>query len=122
AEDAVELDGVADRFVDLEGELTRLQHEIGGGLRALRGGEEGDGLVGDTLGVAGKVEAPDDLVAARLELPEGLGVRPPLGLRLPDGGGVHAAAALDEVLADEIGRASCREREELELGAGPLAG
>ena len=102
AEDAVELDGVADRLVDLEGQLARLEDEVGGGLGALRGGEEGDGLAGHPLGVAGQVEAADDLVAAGLELAEGLGVRPALGLRLAHGGGVHAAAALDEVLADAV--------------------
>jgi hypothetical protein len=48
-EDAVELDRVTDRLVDLQGELARLEHEVHLAGGALGGGEQLDRLLGDLL-------------------------------------------------------------------------
>ena len=74
---------MADRLVDLEGQLARFEDEVERPGRAFRSGEQGDRLLGDPPGVGGEVEAADDLVAAGLELPEALRVGATLGLDSP---------------------------------------
>src|SRR5690606_28717475 len=64
AEDAVELDGVADRLVDLERHLLAAEDERGGARRALRRPQEGLRLLGDAGGVAEQVELADELPAS----------------------------------------------------------
>ncbi len=52
AQHAVELDGMADGFVNLQAELRAVQDQIEFALRALVGGMQRDGLFGDARGVA----------------------------------------------------------------------
>ena len=96
----VEFDGVADRFVDLQSELRAFEDELLLALLDRRGAEEGGGLLGDALGVAGVVPLPHRLEAARLELPERLRVGATLRLLFAQRRHVIATAALDDLLMD----------------------
>ncbi len=69
AQDAVELDGMADGFVDLQAELRAIEDDRALPFGALRGGMQRDGLFGDALRVADKVERFDQLVAREHVLP-----------------------------------------------------
>ena len=64
AEDPVQLGRVAAALVDLEVQLRRVEDDRAPAGRALRRGQQRDGLLGERLGAAREVEAADVLVAA----------------------------------------------------------
>src|SRR3974390_1085271 len=77
AENAIELDGMPDGFVDLEPELAAVEDQTELALGALVRGVERHSLLGDARRVSGKVEFVDELVALELILAaEGIRVRP----------------------------------------------
>src|ERR1017187_4949420 len=59
AQDAVELDGMADRLVDLQGQLRAIEDEVELALRALIGSVQRDGFFGNAGGVADEVPLVD---------------------------------------------------------------
>ena len=63
AEDAIEFDGMADGFVNLQAELRAVQNDRARAFRALRGRMQRDGFFGDALRVAGQIERFDQFVA-----------------------------------------------------------
>ena len=69
AEHAVELDGMADGFVDLQAELRAFENDRACAFRTLYGGMERDGFFADALGVADQIERLDEFVAAFHVLP-----------------------------------------------------
>jgi hypothetical protein len=88
--------------VDLQRELRGLQDQVHLAARTIRGRQQLDRLLRDRLRVAGQIEPAHHLVAAGLHVAERLRVATPLRLVLPDGGGVHPAAGLDQVLVDAV--------------------
>ena len=86
--------------MNLEAHLRAADDERGGDVRrAAVGGEQGNGLAGDSLGVAGQVEVSYVLPTAATLLPaHGLGVGATLYLPVADGGGLDAAAGLVDCL------------------------
>src|SRR5205807_3945834 len=96
-EDAVELDGVADRLVDLERHLVAGEDEVGRGRRTDGRGEQGAGLVRQPGGVARQVEGIDELPRGRAEVTHDTGIGAPLRLAVADNGRVHEGAALHDV-------------------------
>src|ERR1035441_4512690 len=76
AQDAVELDGMADRLVDLQSQLRAVEDEVELALGALIGAVQRDGFCGDARGVPDQVPLVDQLVALKLMLPaEGIRIR-----------------------------------------------
>src|SRR5271157_1320559 len=76
AEDAVELDGMADGFVNLQAELRAIEDQVKLTFRALRGGVQRHGFFGDARGMAQQVELSHQLVAFQLVLAaDGVGER-----------------------------------------------
>src|SRR5579859_977674 len=61
-EHAIELDGMADRFVDLKSELAAAKYQRAPFLRTLRRGMKGRGFLADTPRVVQQVERLDELV------------------------------------------------------------
>src|ERR1043166_2701464 len=68
AEDAIELDGVADGLVNLEAELRAAEDEIEFAFGALRRVVERDSFFGDAVGVLHQLQLVDQLVAFQLVL------------------------------------------------------
>jgi len=100
--DAVKLDGVTAAFVDLQGQLRRVEDERGRNvLRALFGREQGYGLLTDASGIAGQVELGHKLEATRRLVAERVGVGAVLDFAVPDRRGADAAAGLEEFLLHE---------------------
>src|SRR5918995_1047971 len=64
-EDAIELDRVAHRLVDLQGDLVGVEDHGGGALRALRRLQQSHRLLGHRGGVGHEVEATNQLPALR---------------------------------------------------------
>src|SRR5579871_4197415 len=78
-ENAIELDGVADGFVDLQAKLGAIEDEVECALGALVGGVEGDGFLGNARGVFQELQLVDELIPFQLILAaEGVGVGAPL--------------------------------------------
>src|SRR6267378_5518463 len=76
AENAVELDGVPDGFVNLQAELTSAENQCSDFLRALRSGMQGGGLFRDDGRIAEQIERLDQLVTLeRVLSAETIGVR-----------------------------------------------
>src|ERR1022692_1971644 len=81
AQDAVELDGMADRLVDLQAQLRAVEDEVELALGALIGAVQRHGFFGDARGVPDQVPLVDQLVALKLMLPaEGIRIRALLDL------------------------------------------
>ena len=124
AEDAVELDGVADRLVDLQGELLGAR----GSGRSRRSGTTGAvsssrASDADPGGVALEVELLDELPAAGAELAARGGPGAALGLVLADRGGLMPGAALADVLVDAVALAGDEPLLGVpERGTGPRPG
>src|ERR1039458_25706 len=68
AQDAVELDGMADRLVDLQAQLRAVEDEVELALGALFGAVQRHGFFGDARGVPDQVPLVDQLVALKLML------------------------------------------------------
>ncbi len=101
SQDAVELDGVAARLVNLQRELGAADDEgrLRGGANLRR--QKLRRLVGDPGSVAEQVQATDVLVARGREVPpERIGIGTGLDVLLGDGGGDDAAPRLDYPLVD----------------------
>src|SRR5678815_2271960 len=83
AEDAIQLDRVADGFVNLQPQLRAIENQIELAFGTLVGGVQRDGLFGDTRGVFQKLQFVYQLVAFQLMLTaEGIRVRALLNLAL----------------------------------------
>jgi len=110
AEDAVELDGVAARLVNLQRELGVADDEGGLGRGANLRRQDLRGLFRDARGVPEQVQAADVLVARGREVtPERIGIGTGLDVLLGDGGRDDAAPRLDYPLVD-VGPLRRRER------------
>ncbi len=68
AEHAIELDGMADGFVNLQPELTAIQDQIEAAFGTLIGRVQRHGLFGDARRVLQQIELVDQLVAFQLML------------------------------------------------------
>src|SRR5882762_7757812 len=68
AEDAIQLDGVANRLVNLQAELRTVENQIELALGTLVGPVQSDGLFGDARGVFQKLQFVHQLVAFQLML------------------------------------------------------
>ena len=68
AQHAIELDRMADRFVNLQPELAAIEDEIESAFRAGIGGVQRDRLFGDARRVTEQVELVDEFVAFQLIL------------------------------------------------------
>ncbi len=68
------------RFVHLQVQLRRIEDDGEPAARALRGGEQRHGLVGQRLGPIGEAEGADELVAGGVPAAARIGVRPALVL------------------------------------------
>ena len=103
AEDAIELQRVADRFMDLQHHLVGREQRVHPARRAIRRGEELESFFGDPAAAVGEAEAVEDLDAALLADAAMAVQRAPLG----DAVGVrghgerreHEAEALQDVAA-----------------------
>src|SRR6266511_990523 len=102
AEDAVQLDGVPDRLVDLQRELLAADDDGGLALRALRRGHQRPRLFGHPRGVLAEVQLVDQLPAAGAVLAPVRWVGAPLGRAFADNGGRDAGPALAHVLVDAM--------------------
>ncbi len=69
AQHAIQFDGMADRFVDLQPELRAVENEIEHAFWTLIGGVERHGLFGDTRRVFEQPHLIDQLIAFQLVLP-----------------------------------------------------
>jgi hypothetical protein len=98
--------------VDLHVQLRGVQDDRPHASRELRRLDQLQGLVRDALGVAGEVEAADELVAGGSPATPIVGVAAPLVLVAIDGVGLKAAAGVGDQLLDiaAVGR-----REDLVL-------
>ena len=106
---------MAARLVDLEVELARVEDDREPARRALRRGQERDGLVGERLGLLGEVEAADELVAGRLPAAARVRVAPALVLVAVDGVGLDRRADVGD---DLLGQAAVGRGEGLPLALG----
>ena len=113
---------MADRLVDLQLHLTRVEHQGRDLARALGRGEQRHGLGTDTFGLLDQAQRADVLVAGRLHVSaERVRVAAPLHVTVGDRDGLDAAARVRDHLLDrgavarsEPGRAA----EEVEAGLG----
>src|SRR5579883_3031599 len=81
AEHAIELDGVPDRFVNLQPELRAVEDQVELALRTLIRGVQRDGLVSDARSIFEQMQLVDQLIALELVLAaEGVGIAAPLDL------------------------------------------
>ncbi len=81
---AIELDGMADGFVNLQSELAAIQDQIEAAFGALIGRVQRHGLFGDARRVLQQIEFVDQLVAFELVLAaEGIRIRALLDLARP---------------------------------------
>ena len=111
AEDAVEFDGMADGFVNLQAELRAVENERLRALGRLRRRMQRDGFFGDARRVAHQVERFDQFVARELMLPaETVRIGALLNFASGKRGGDDARAGLHLDLMD---RRTDRRREEL---------
>ena len=101
AEDAVELDGVADRFVHLEDDLRRVEDDGRHLARAFGRPQQRDGLAGDALRLLREAQRADVLVPGGPDMaPKRVGKGPTLHLAVADRGELDAAARVDDRLLD----------------------
>ncbi len=68
AQDAVEFDGMADGFMNLQAKLRAFENDGALALRTLRGFMQSESFFGDALRVAGQIERLDEFVAGKLML------------------------------------------------------
>ena len=95
SEDTVELDGMPDRFVNLQAKLRAAEDDRALSLRALRGGVQRDTFFGDARCVADEVERFDQLVALQHVLAaEAIRIRALLDFGALEAGGDDARARL----------------------------
>ena len=93
---------MAARLVDLQRQLRRPEDEGGQPARTRVGGQQGNRLAGDPLGVGGNLGAQDVLPSSRtLIAPEGVRKRPLLDLAASDGQRDDTSACLDDLLLDQ---------------------
>ena len=59
AQNAIELDGMANRLVDLQSQLGAIEDQVEIALGALIGGVQGDGFFGDARGIPDEVPLID---------------------------------------------------------------
>ena len=98
-EDAVELDGVADGFVDLQSKLVSRKDQRAGALRTLRGGMQCDRFFGYAGGVPQQIERLDEFISLQRVLPaKAIRIGPLLDLIALKRRGRDAAAGLDLAL------------------------
>ena len=90
---AVQLDGVADRFVNLQPELAAAKDERADFFRALRGGVKRDGFFGDNRRVSHQIKRFNEFVTLqRMLAAKTIGIRTLLNFfALKRGGGNSAA-------------------------------
>jgi len=101
AEYPVQLDRVAARFVDLQGQLWAIQDERRHPAGALRRAEQGDGLLAHAPCISYQVPLLDELVAGCALVPtERVRVGPLLHLSLTHSRGHQAQTAFDDLLLD----------------------
>src|SRR5439155_7116050 len=106
AEHAVQLDGVADRLVNLQAHLRAAQDNVLHAARTLVGLEQRDALLGDATRVAEEIEFVHQLVTASLVLPaKRVWIRPPLDLAAGERRLHEPGAGLRLELADVGGEA-----------------
>src|ERR1017187_2728696 len=102
AQDAVELDGMADRLVDLQAQLRAVEDEVELALGALFGAVQSHGFFGDARGVPDQVPLVDQLGPLKLMLPaEGIRIRALLDLTVFVGQRLVADAAEVASLIDQ---------------------
>ena len=110
AENAIELDGMADGFVNLQAELRAIENDGALPFGALRGGMQRDAFFGDARRVADEIERFDQLVALQHVLPaETIGVRALLNFGACKTGGHDSRAGLHLDLMDR--RSRCWKRK-----------
>ena len=101
AQHAIEFDGMADGFVNLQAELRAFEDDVALALRALRGLVQRHGFFGDALRVADQVERFDQFVAGELVLAaEAIGIGALLNFVAGEAGGHDARAGLHLDLMD----------------------
>ena len=119
AEDAVELQRMPDRLVDLQDHLVRRQQDVHRPARAVRCGDELERLLGDPAAGAAEAEALENLVAALLAdaavAVEGTGLRVTVGVRGDRDPWQQEAIALRDVAAG-AGDEPVRRRAHFEIG------
>ena len=116
AERAVQLRGMAAALVHLHVQLGRVQQDRACAGRQGRGGQELHGLGRGTLGVAGEVHRPDELVAGRGPRPAVVRVAATLVLVAPDRVGLEARPDVRDHLL-RVGAVAGGERLPLALRA-----
>ena len=108
AEDAVELDGVADGLVDLQRHLLAAEDQRRLAARARRRRQQGPRLLGDAGGVGLEVDLVDELPPPRAVLAAGRRVRAALRLAVADRRRHDPGAALAHALVDAVRPRSTR--------------
>src|SRR5262249_13525408 len=94
-ENAVEFDGMADRFVNLKAELRAAQDDRAGFFRTLRGGVKRHSFFAGASGIADKIERFDELLAFESVLAaEAIGIRTLLNFAAGKTGGNDSGAGL----------------------------
>ena len=102
AEHAVELDGMADGFVNLQSQLAAIQDQIEAAFGALIGRVQRHGLFGDARRVPQQIDFVNQLIALELVLAaEGVGIRALLDLVAFEAVGFESGAADGAGLIDD---------------------
>jgi len=101
AKDAIEFDGMADGFVNLQTKLAATEDQCPGFLRALSCRMQPDGFLSDSRRVSQQLHRFNEFIAAENVLPaETVRIRTLLNAVFPERGGHDAAPGNDPALVD----------------------